>query len=143
MTSDKQKILLIGGAAIAAYLLFFNKQTGADGSAAVPDYEGGGGVAPSPYIEVGGYATPLQSALAVQNRNYLYQWAGTNDALKSAFSKMNDQEINASYDYMWGYVLKGKTLYQYPGTTGIYIDGGWNTVLYNQIAAIRTKYNIF
>jgi len=55
---------------------------------------------------------------------------------------MTDAEIISMYNYMFGYVLQNKKLYQYPGATGTYIDGGWDTPLYNQMVAIRTKYNL-
>jgi hypothetical protein len=138
VSGDKKKILIIGGAAIAAYFLFAKKQTPEDVS---PDQIINEPVSPS--IPVFADAAPLQSYLAIQNRKLLIQYAGNNTALIAAYNRMNDAEINASWEYVWSYVLKGLKLYRLPGSTGIYPDGNWNTVLYDQIDAIRRKYNIF
>lgn len=137
MTKEKKKILLFGALGIGALLLFTHKSAAdlpAD-TGEIPDV--------SPSIDVPVYAAPLVSYLAIQNRSQLIKYAAGNQLLINAYNKMNDAEINASWEYVWSYLLRGLKLYQYPNASGIYPDGGWNTTLYNQIAAIRSKYGIF
>lgn len=138
MSPDKKKILIIGGAAIAAYFLFAKKGETVPETPTQIDNE-----IDSPSIPVFADAAPLQSYLAIENRKLLIRYAGNNTQLIAAYNKMNDLEIIASWEYVWSYLLKGLKLYRLPGATGIYPDGNWNTVLYDQIEAIRKKYNIF
>jgi hypothetical protein len=138
VNSQKKKILIIGGAAIAAYFLLSKKSDAADEVPTQID-----NVIDSPSIPVFADAAPLQSYLAIEHRKRLIQYAGGNTQLIAAYNKMNDLEIIASWEYVWSYLLKGLKLYRLPGATGIYPDGNWNTTLYDQIEAIRKKYNIF
>ena len=55
---------------------------------------------------------------------------------------MSDAEIIYLYNYFYGYVLPGKKLYQYPGPTGVFPDGGWYTALFNAVTAISRNYNL-
>lgn len=95
---------------------------------------------PSPYITPNaGTVTVARSYAAQADKDALDR---TLPDLQSTFAVMTDAEIIAMYNYMFGYVLQNKNLYQYPGATGTYADGGWDTALYNQMVAIRTKYNL-
>ena len=75
-----------------------------------------------------------QSDLAALQRDY--------PTLNAIYPLMTDAEIISVYNYVYGYMLQGLKLYSGPGATGTYPDGNWNTVLYNQIAIIKEKYNI-
>jgi hypothetical protein len=141
-STDKKKILLIGGLGIAAYFLFMKKSAPAEAVLA-PGYAEDYLTDNSPSIPVSQQAAPLQNYLAIEDRNLLIKYSGNNAAWISAFNRMNDQEIINSWEYMWSYLLKNKKLYRLPGPTGIYADGGWNTQLYDAIEAIRAKYKIF
>jgi len=137
--SDKKKILLIGGLGIAAYFLFM--KGGATPEPGVDQYVDE--PPPPPPVNVPTEAAPLQSYLAIENRRRLIQYSAGNQAYINAFNKMNDQEINDAWEYMWSYLLRNLKLYSTPGATGIYSDGNYNPTLYAAIQAIRTKYKIF
>jgi hypothetical protein len=139
MTAEKKKILLIGVAGVAALFLFTKKS--APAGEVLPEQIDNEPV--SPVINVPSAAAPLQTYLAMQNRTQLIKYAGNNTTWINAYNRMNDMEINSAWEYVWSYLLRGLKLYRLPGTTGIYPDGNWNTVLYDQIAAIKTKYGIF
>jgi hypothetical protein len=143
VNSEKKKFLLLAVAGVGAYFLFMKKSDAITPPVPSSDIEPEEIPTQSASINVPTYAAPLISYLAMQNRDGLIKYASGNQTLINAYNKMNDAEINASWEYVWGYLLRGLKLYQYPNKTGIYADGGWNTVLYNQIAAIRAKYGIF
>lgn len=63
-------------------------------------------------------------------------------ALAATIATMTPAEINTMYQYFYGYVVQGMKLYRLPNATGIYADGGWNTQLYDQVAAINAKYKL-
>jgi hypothetical protein len=137
VTPEKKKILLIGALGIGAYLLFAK-------SGAAADTQEPGGYSdeppPPPPVEVPTYAAPLQTYLAIENRRLLIKYAAGNMTLINAYNQMNDQEINASWEYVWSFLLRNLKLYGVPGT---YADGNYNVQLYAAIQAIRTKYKIF
>lgn len=84
-------------------------------------------------------AVMVRNAVATNAQSYLY------DAFpmyRSDFDKMTDAEIITAYQYLYGYVGQGLKLYRLPGATGIYADGGWNTTLYDAVAALKAKYNL-
>jgi hypothetical protein len=62
--------------------------------------------------------------------NWLSTQPGDNAAATAVFGQMTDPEIDSVYDFVFGYYLKN--IKPAPGSD-----------LYNQINAIRAKYNIF
>lgn len=144
-------LLLVGGA--AAYY-FYNQSQGAltvldaaanpaiippapltipvtGGSAAIPQ--------PPPIVTPVEVATIARGYTAATDENALSRdWP----AMMTTMKLMTDTEIIQLYNYFYGYVLPGKKLYRLPGATGIFPDGGWDTALYDAIAAIKTKYSI-
>lgn len=142
--------LLIGGG-VLAYFLFTKKNNGdvtpidnGTGGGEVTDDGTGTGtqvIQPPPITASTEVVTNLQTAAAINDRAYLL--SVVNDAkIKTAVKQMNDAETISMYNYMVGYAMQGKKLYQYPNASGIFSDGGWDTTLYNQILAIKSKYNI-
>lgn len=140
-SDEKKKILLLGLLGVGAYFVFFKKS---DAASADPGTDFNlEEPPPPPPVEVPTYAAPLISYLAIQNRDLLIKYASGNQTLINAYNKMNDAEINASWEYVWSFLLRNQKLYATPGATGIYPDGAYNPTLYAQIQAIRTKYHIF
>lgn len=143
MPNKKSQILIIGALGLAAIYFFTQKKNSVDVD--VPDFGGGSdNYSDSPSQQTtGSDVIAAQGALGREAYNNLIRYDPYNAARVAAYKKMNDQELIDSFDYVWSYMLRGKKLYQYPGATGIYADGGWNTRLYNAIAAIKSKYGIF
>lgn len=143
MKLDKKKILLIGGAGILAFMLFGKKSSGVElptGDEQIYNDPS----TPSPVIEVNtGTAAPMQNYQSLTQKEALIRFAAGNTALVAAFNKMTVPELNTAYQYVFGFLLQGLKLYRLPGATGIYSDGGWNTVLYDAVDALRKKYLIF
>lgn len=97
-------------------------------------------IQPPPIVADNANATALQSAAAINDRAALVSYDPANT---TKYKQMNDAETIAAYSYVFGYVVQGKKLYQYPNTTGIFPDGGWDTALYNAVKALQLKYGIF
>ena len=145
--------LLLAGGVLAFY--FINKSKARGSATSVIDDGAGGGVVlvddgtgtgttvvqPPPIIVAQSTSYPLVSAAAISDKAALQRYSN-DPVFLVALDKMNDAEVISVYNYVMGYIVQGLKLYQYPNASGIFADGGWNTLLYNQIAAIRIKYNI-
>lgn len=136
--------LLIGAGIVGYYLYSKSKEpvTADTYSTAVPD------TTATPTVQSGTtpYIMPTTETIQVA-RSYAAEadqgaLERTFPEYNSIYAMMTDAEIIAMYNYMFGYVIQGLKLYAGPGATGVYPDGNWNTILYNQISAIKAKYNI-
>lgn len=142
-------VLLIGGAA-AAY--WYWKNNAAAAAAPITINTGGADAATPPIIT----ATPVltsaipitppieiqtqaRGATAANNLGYLQ---GNYPQFNNIYQQMTDAEIISMYQYLVGYVGQGLLLYRLPNAQNSYPGGGFNTTLYDAIAAIRLKYNI-
>lgn len=144
MKLDKKKILLIGGAGVLAFMLFGKKSSGEELQMPGDEQIYNDTSTPSPVIEVNaGTAAPIQNYQSLTQKEALIRFAAGNTALVAAYNKMTIPELNAAYQYVFGYLSQGLKLYRLPGATGIYPDGNWNTVLYDAVDALRKKYLIF
>jgi hypothetical protein len=138
-----EKLLVIGALGIGAYLLFKNQSAPVatdPGGVLAEQYENDVET-PSPVIHTSDAATTAaRSALAKEDLGLLKRF---DPSRYTVYQKMTDQEIIDSWEYVWSYMLKGFKLYRLPGKTGNYTDGGYNTKLFDAIAAIKSKYGIF
>lgn len=136
-------LLLVGGAAAYWYFNKDNSDAQTPGATASPVTNTNGAIPvtaqPAPIIAPVEVATVARGYTAGNDAIALQRdWP----AIAAAVAKMTDSEIISLYNYFYGYVLPEKVLHQLPPTTGSWADGGWDTQLYNAIAAIRSKYSL-
>lgn len=167
---DNKKLLVVGALGLGALLLFSNKGKNVSGkkkkSLLIPALILGGAAAyyfftkkpeqaAEPAAPGGSYYNPEEPSAYIEPPVPLVEQGRAGAAgnampylttnwpqYLSVFNQMTDSEIVTMYQYLYGFVSFGKKLYQYPGTTGQYSDGDWNTSLYNAVSAIRSKYNL-
>lgn len=137
-------LLLVGGA--AAYYFYSQSQTDSATPPETPPV-----TPPSTAGQVPVTAEPPPIVAPVEVATVARGYTAATDAVAlsrdwpatiTVVGNMTDSEVIAMYNYFYGYVLPGKVLHQNPPVTGSWADGGWDTQLYNAIAAIRSKYSV-
>lgn len=132
-------VVLVGGG-LAAYLLLRKKPV-ADVPVVDDPYVTDGEYqetvndqTPSPVIDINPDAAAMIRSQTAKNNE---AWMRANYPQYSAYlDRLSDAQINTLYQFLYGYVAQGLKLYRLPNSTGIYPDGGWNTVLYDAVKAL-------